>query len=355
MSNINPPVNNPAPYKRAQTSGLPVARSTLIIIGMSIIFRKITLEVYHAIGCLSVVIETPYQKTFWKSMGGRNSSIPSGRKAGSVEAIDMEYETQSPNPVAPERTFLQTFVGSFVSIKDYPLFAERSLASALGHFAILVTLVCSLYAVMAAQWLNVHVDPYLWSTAKSVPEIQVHDGVASSPVQQPYFFKIEGETIAVIDTKNDPEIYLEGNDPILVLSEHHVSSRNAQGKIEAYKLEGDFEINAAKVQGWIQAVESWTLPVLFLFAAVWQFAWKAMQVLLVAAVLTLVHKSRPSFSTHLRLATYALGPAMAWGLIAFGAKIVGVFIPFAGLIFWAILFSLTAGAAARIKNSPRHH
>ncbi len=289
-----------------------------------------------------------------KSFAPRNSLISSGRKAEAVEAVDMEYETQSPNPV-PERSFLQTFIGSFVSFKDYPLFAERSVGSAFGHFAVLVTLVCSLYAVLATQWLNVHVDPHLWSTAQSVPEIQIQDGVASSPVQQPYYFKIEGETIAVIDTKNDPKVYLEGETPILVLSERHVSSKDAQGKIEAYELDGNFEINAAKIQGWILAVESWTLPVLFVLAAMWQFAWKAIQVLFVATVLTLVHQSRPSFSTHLRLTIYALGPAMAWGLLVFGAKTVGVFIPLAGFVFWGILFGLSAGAAARIKNSPKHH
>lgn len=79
------------------------------------------------------------------------------------------------------------------------------------------------------------------------------------------------------------------------------------------------------------------------------------QVMLVAGIVTLFHSSRPGFGTHLRLACYALSPAMAWGLLVHSAWLAGVFIPGAGLIFWAILVGVTVKVATTIRHSPKYH
>jgi hypothetical protein len=250
---------------------------------------------------------------------------------------------------------MQAFFGSFVSFNDYPRFAERSLGSAFAHFAVLVTLVCSLYAGLSAYWLKVTVDPYLQSAVQQIPEVSIKNGVASTPMAQPHIISIEKQPLFVIDTNTDPQVYLDKYPAICVLSANHVTTKDSHGKIESYKLAGDFDLNSTKVAGWLDVAASWTLPILFLVIAGWQFCWKSIQVLLVACIVTLVNSSRPDFPTHLRLACYALSPAMAWGLGVFAASTFGISIPFSGLIFWCILFGVTAMVAGKIKNSPKYH
>ena len=257
--------------------------------------------------------------------------------------------------LAPQRTFLQAFFGSFFSLSEYPQFAQRSLSSALGHFVLLLTLVCSLYAGFTSYWLQSQVSPYLHQAIAQVPEFSVKDGVVSTSLAQPHIISIEGTPVFILDTTQDPKVHLDERSSIIVLSANHFSTKDSQGKIESFPLEGNFEIDSARVSGWLDILASWTLPILFLCVAAWQFCWKSVQVLFVATVVTLINKSRPDFSTHLRLACYALSPAMAWGLLVFAARLYGIFVPFAGLVFWTVLFGTTAMAASNIRKSPRYH
>jgi hypothetical protein len=258
------------------------------------------------------------------------------------------------DPAQTQRSFLQAFFSSFVAFKDYPQLAQRSIGSAIAHFAVLVTLVCSLYAGLAGYWLKVNVDPFLQSTVAQLPEIHIKDGVASTNLPEPHVICIEKEPVFIIDTTADPKVHLDQYKAIVILSERHFTTKSENGTIESHELAGNFDLDSAKVNGWVEAAKGWVLPILFLCVAGWQFCWKSIQVLLVAGIVTLVNSSRPDFSTHFRLACYALSPAMAWGLGAFAAGTAGIPIPFAGLIFWCILFGVTASVAAKIKNSPKY-
>jgi hypothetical protein len=254
-----------------------------------------------------------------------------------------------------ERTFLQAFLGSFLNVKDYPLFVERSLGSAIAHFVLLVTLVCSIYSGLTAYWVKAHVDPYVRQAIAQVPTINVKNGIASSSITQPHVIAIENQPVFVLDTTQDPTVHLEKYPAICVLSADRLTTKDSRGKIESYKLEGSFELSPGILNNGVEVVASWMLPLLFILCALWQLSWKSLQVLLVAGIVTLVNSSRPGFSVHLRLACYALSPAMVWGLAVYGAWLTGVYVPFASLIFWCILFGVTAGVAAQIRNSPKYH
>ncbi len=266
-----------------------------------------------------------------------------------------KHDNMEKDSLRPERSFLQAFFGSFVAFNEYPKYVARSLGSALGHAALVLTLVCSLYAGLSAWWLNQNVQPYLQDAIGQVPEIHIADGVASTSMEQPHFVKVEDTPVFVIDTTRDPQVYLDEFPTITVLSATAFTTKDSHGKVESFPLEGNFDLDAAKVQGWLDLVGSWTLPVLFGAIAAWQFFWKALQVLMVAGVVTLVNKSRPGFSTHLRLACYALGPAMAWNLLTCVGWTVGVMLPFSGLVYWGIMFGITVGVASKIKQSPVYH
>lgn len=257
--------------------------------------------------------------------------------------------------VLPQRSFWQTFFGSFGAIKDYPLFAERSLGSALLHFLLLVILMTGISAAMTAQWVKSAVQPHAMKALEQVPSISIKDGVASSSIPQPHIITIENEPIFILDTTQDPQVYLDKYSAISVLSKDRITVKKQDGEIRSHELSGDFEISSSITQGWYEIAASWILPVFVMLGVVWQLIWKAIQVLLVAGIVTLFHTSRPGFGTHLRLACYALSPALAWGLLVQSAWLAGIPIPFAGLVFWGILTGITVKVASTIRNSPRFH
>ena len=265
-----------------------------------------------------------------------------------VKEISMD-KNQAPG-------FLPTFIGSFLNFKKYPEYSRRSLGSMLGHYFLLVTLCCSFYALATTAWCRVFVSPFLDQVAQSVPEIRVKNGLATIDIEQPYFAKVEGQTIAVIDTTQSPEVYLEKNEPIIVVSADRITSLDERGKIESFKysqLKRDFTLNSDQITGWVDLAKSWFLPTIFLVCFLWQVSWKAFQTLAVAAVITLFHQSRPPFGSHLKLAILALGPAMVFGVIVYAGSLVGAYLPGAGICFWAILGGLTIYGAQQLRNGPR--
>ena len=256
-----------------------------------------------------------------------------------------------------ERTpgFLATFFGSLYNFKAYTTYYQRSGGSLVGQFLLLIVICCGLYAGITASWFHTNASPYLAEMASQVPAISVKDGKASVDIEQPYFYKIEGETVAVIDTTQPPEKYLEEYETVMVLSEDKFLIKDETGKVETYELTEDFVLSSSEVQSWIDTGETWVFPGLFLLCFMWQVCWKALQVLLVAAVITLVQSSRPGFSTHLKLATLALVPAMSFGVAVYAVTLyTSIGIPGAGIVFWGILGGLTYWASEQLKQSPNY-
>lgn len=223
-----------------------------------------------------------------------------------------------------------------------------------GHYLLLVTLCCSLFALMSTAWLNVNLSPYLHDLAQSVPSITIEDGKASVDVEQPHYFRIEGEVVAVIDTTRDPKTYLDEHQAVVVLSEDRISCKDSNGKVEYYELTQDFSLNSAGVTEGVAIVESWFLPAIFILCFLWQVFWKAFLVLLVAGVTTLLQSSRPDFGTHLKLATLALGPALAFNLVIFAVELTGIGIPASSVFCWLIVGGLTYAASDQLRKSPTH-
>lgn len=246
--------------------------------------------------------------------------------------------------------FINTLIGSLYSFKDYPRFAQRSGGSFFLHYVVLLTLVCSLYAGIATYGIHTHVVPYIDKAIDEVPQVTVTDGKATVEVEQPYELKIEGETILVIDTESDPQTYLEGDKPIMVLAEKQFYIKEQNGQTRSYPFKGDFQLDKEMLHGWVQVGKSWTLPVLFLCVALWQFFWKAVQVLIVAGLVTAMNKSEPPFGDNLKLAVCALGPALGWGLLVFVLGWTVFHIPGAGMIWWAIMVLLTLQASNQMKE-----
>lgn len=252
-------------------------------------------------------------------------------------------------------SFLQAFIGSFVSFKNYPNYSKRSGGSLFGHYLLVVTLCCCFYGLSTTVWLNQNLSPHLDGLAQEVPVVAIKDGKATFEVEkQPHFFKIENETIAVIDTTQEPDSYLEEYPDIIVFAEDKMVIGRSTGEQRIIPYDFEMTLDATVVQGWVDTVKSWFLPALFLLCMMWQVCWKITQVLLAATVVTLIQSSRPGFGTHMKLAIYALGPAMAFGVFAYCSSLFAFAIPSAGLIFWAILGGLTYYGSEQLKKSPEH-
>jgi len=193
--------------------------------------------------------------------------------------------------------------------------------------------------------------------AENTPTIKVVDGEAFVDIEQPYFVETEGTKIAVIDTTQKADIYLDEYKQIIVISKDRISSKDANGKIQAFKfsdIQNNFTLNSSTVAGWVEVVESWFLPGVFLLCFLWQVCWKAMQLFITAGVITLIQKSRPNFLVHLKLATLALCPAMAFGVLNYALGLFAFPIPAAAFIFWGILAGLTYYGSEQLRNTPEY-
>ncbi len=254
-------------------------------------------------------------------------------------------------------SFLEAFFGSLFSFKEYPRFAERSLWSAHLHLMLALTLVVSLMAFAASTWFHRQVGPLLGEVVERVPEITVVDGRAQIDLPQPHIYEIEGEPFVVLDTTGPAEPHLEGRAALIVLTETELVIKEQSGEVTYYKLSDfgeNFELSSATLQGWIQIAEKWTMPLMFLVMMSWFLFWKPVQVLLVAGVITLCNGSRPNFSTHLKLACYAMLPALAWSFVTLLVSLLGFGMPFASGVYWVILAGLTYHGASLIKATPHH-
>jgi hypothetical protein len=250
-------------------------------------------------------------------------------------------------------SFLATFTGSIFNFKNYPEYSKRSVGSMVGHYFLLIAVCCGLYAGITQVWVNTNVSPFLDEFAEQVPSIKITDGKANVDIEQPYFYKIEGDVVAIIDTTQPPDKYLEEYEQIVLLSQDKFIVKENPGKVESYDLPEKFELGSGEVKSWIDRAETWVFPSIFLICFLWQVCWKAVQVLICAGVVTLVQSSRPDFVTHWKLANLALVPAMLFGVVVY-AVTCGFGLPGAGFIFWGILGGLTYYASDKLRKSPTH-
>ena len=114
---------------------------------------------------------------------------------------------------------MATFLGSIYNFKGYTTYYKRSGGSLFAQFLLLVVICCGLYASITTTWFTANISPFLDEMAVQVPAISVKDGKATVDIEQPYFYKIEGETVAIVDTTQPAEKYLEEYDAVMVLSE----------------------------------------------------------------------------------------------------------------------------------------
>lgn len=254
--------------------------------------------------------------------------------------------------------FLQSFFGSFVGFSSYPEYTKRTLGSFFGQFLLLITLCSSLFALFTSVWLQNNVSPDLKKIASRAPTIEIVDGVARVEIEQPYMVEEDGQTFAVIDTTTPPMEYLEKYpNQILIVGEKELVTRDSRGQIkilEYSRFGSDFSINSEVAVGWVDTLESWFLPVGFLFCFLWQLIAKSFEVLLVAGVVTLYQSSRPNFATHLKLTTLALGPAMAFAVVNYALSLFAFGFPMSSLIFWVILMGITLAMSEKMKRTPQY-
>jgi uncharacterized protein DUF1189 len=253
-------------------------------------------------------------------------------------------------------SFLATFVGSLFNFNNYGEYAKRSVGSMIGHFFLLILVCCGLYAGISQVWFNSNISPFLDEFAQQVPAISFTDGKATVDIEQPHFYKVDGEVVAIIDTTQPPDKYLEEYKAVVLLTEDKFIIKESSGKVESYELpKDDFKLTSSEVQSWMDTGKTWVFPAIFIICFLWQACWKAVQVLVAAGIITLVQSSRPDFATHWKLANLALVPAMLFGVVIYAITLNAPFgVPGAGFAFWAILAGLTYYASDRLRKGPSH-
>lgn len=241
--------------------------------------------------------------------------------------------------------FVDTFVGSFYALREYPRYAERPFSSAVAHYLLLIFLASCLYAAIGQQMVTRHVDPLAEAVLNQIPTVAIEDGRVKTDLEQPYGIFVEGEPVALLDTRTDPEALLAEHEEVILLGSDRLYLKSLSGEIRIFPLEGDWVIDQASArEGWALFRNS-LVPILLVAVFGWQVGWKLFQALLVAFLANLIRGGRPPFSVCLRLALYALSPAVAFGLAVFWLGSQGVFVPLAGVVFWGILLGVTLTGA----------
>lgn len=177
---------------------------------------------------------------------------------------------------------------------------------------------------------------------QQIPRITIKNGEASTDVETPYFIKDQqGNPIAIIDMTADYQ-NLDDTPATVLLTKKKVFVRSERrGETRSYDLAsvGSFEMDRARVEGWLQTAKRFLVPVLFPIVLIATFIFRAIQILIYAGIGLLFARmldTSLSYKTLMRLAAVALTPVLLLNLLL-------EFLPFSIPIWW--LFGTVIGLA----------
>lgn len=175
--------------------------------------------------------------------------------------------------------------------------------------------------------------------AAQVPAITITNGRVSTEVETPYFITDPetGKLLAIVDLTGE-HTSLEDSDAQALLTETTLILReNARGP-QVHDLSGiqEFEMDAGTVEGLLDFAKGWLAVLFYPFAVLFSFLYRAVQLLLYAAVGVLLCgllNTRLDYQVLLRLAAMAVTPGIVLDTLIGVAE---VQVPF----WWPISFGI---------------
>jgi len=228
-------------------------------------------------------------------------------------------------------SYLHALVLSFFSKSFYQDLGRNWKGTGLLYLFILVLVVWIPTMIKMQVGLSRFVAQEAPQVTQQIPRITIKNGQASTDVQTPYFIKDEkGQPIAIIDMTGEYE-NLDNTPASLLLTKTKLVTRN-QRKTTIYDLQpvGSFEMDRESVENWLPTLKRWFVPVLFPIVIIGTFVFRAIQILLYAAIGLLFAKlvnTSLSYQTLMRLAAVALTPVLLLNLLF-------EFLPFSIPFWW---------------------
>jgi uncharacterized protein DUF1189 len=168
---------------------------------------------------------------------------------------------------------------------------------------------------------------------KQIPHITIRKGEVSTDVTNPYFIKADdGKPLVIIDTTGQYQ-NLDDTEAFILLTKNKVFARDER-QARIFDLSGveSFDFDRTRAESWLQNVRTWLVPVIFPLAVLFSFIFRAIQILIYAAIGLLFARmlnANLSYLTLMRLAAVALTPVLLLNLIL-------EFVPFAVPGRWLI-------------------
>jgi hypothetical protein len=168
-----------------------------------------------------------------------------------------------------------------------------------------------------SQW----VDGDSKEITRQIPAITISKGQVSTDVTTPYFIKDPktGKDIAIIDTTGTYET-LENTEAKLLLTKSKLITVKNATETQTYNLASvqSFYVDRPRVEGWLAATKRWFVPVLYPLAVIFSFIFRAIQILIYAAIGLLFARmlhANLSYKQLMRLSAIAITPVLVLNLL----------------------------------------
>src|SRR5262245_33145556 len=209
-------------------------------------------------------------------------------------------------------SYLHAFVLSFFSRSFYQDVGRHWRGTGLLYMLILLVVLW----IPSFIKMKVGFSRFITSEApfftQQIPRITIKNGQVSTDVATPYFIKDkDGTPIAIIDTTGQYQDIDDSPARILVTKTKVVARDDRQTRIYQLRDVSDFELDRARVEGWLEMARVWLVLVLIPVILICSFVFRAVQMLIYAAVGLLFSNllnTNLSYQTLMRLAAVALTP-----------------------------------------------
>jgi len=154
---------------------------------------------------------------------------------------------------------------------------------------------------------------------QQIPPVRIRKGEVSTDVTTPYFIKGDnGEPLVIIDTTGKYES-LDNTPASFLLTKSQIHTRNNR-RTQIYDLSGveSFDFDRTRAESWMETARTLLVPVVFPLGLLFGFVFRAIQILIYAAVGLLfaqISNTILSYQTLMRLAAVALTPVLVLNLV----------------------------------------
>jgi hypothetical protein len=241
--------------------------------------------------------------------------------------MSIQLERDGPNLLSQwskgmkRYSIFHPLVLSFFSKSLYRDVAKHWRGTGLLYLAIVLALVWIPTIIKGQLSVSAWVNGDSKEITKQIPAITISKGQVSTDVTTPYFIKDPktGTDIAIIDTTGT-YTSLENTDAKFLLTKSKLITVKSATETQTYDLASvqSFYVDRARVEGWLAAAKLWFVPVLYPLAVLFSFIFRAIQILIYAAIGLLFARilhANLTYKTLMRLSAIAITPVLVLNLL----------------------------------------